>query len=64
LGLPLGFERGPEPLIFLGVFAGDEGAAGTQAVSEGVEAHGGLPLRGDRAGRMLGILAVCYLLLF
>ena len=39
----LGFERGPEPLVFLGVFAGDESAAGAQAVGEGVEAHGGLP---------------------
>jgi hypothetical protein len=27
LGLPLGLERGPEPLVLLGIFAVDEGAA-------------------------------------
>ena len=42
LGVPLGFEIGPELLIVGGVLAGDEDATGTQAVGEGVESHGGL----------------------
>ena len=62
LGLPLGFEISPELLVILGVFAGDEEATGTQAVSEGVEAYGGLALRSFRTGGLLGILPVGFLL--
>src|ERR1017187_9554083 len=53
LGLPLGFEIGPELLVFLGVFVGEDEVTGTQAVSEGVEAHGGLGLGSVGTGRVL-----------
>jgi hypothetical protein len=58
LGLPLGFEIGPELLVFLGVFAGEDEVTGTQAVGEGVEAHGFLTLPSLRTG---GVLAFCRL---
>ena len=35
LRLPIGFEIGPEFLVFLGVVAGEEEVTGAQAVGEG-----------------------------
>src|ERR1017187_6081377 len=62
LGLPLGFEIGPELLVFLGVFVGEDEVTGAQAVSEGVEAHGGLGLGSVGTGRVLCVLPVGFLL--
>src|ERR1700691_2427273 len=63
LRLPFGFHLVPELVVVRGVFAGKDGAAAPQAVSEGVEADGFLAFRGFRTGGMLGILAVSFLLL-
>jgi hypothetical protein len=63
LRLPVGFHLVPEPGVVRGVFVGDDGGAGAQAVSEGVEADGGFALWGFRTGRMLRVLTVGLVLL-
>src|SRR5580700_5961967 len=63
LGLPLGLQAGPQPLVFLGVFVEDNDVAGAEAVFEGVEAHGGLAVRSFRTRGMLRVAPVGFLLL-
>ena len=62
-GLPVGFQLVPELGVVRGVFVGEHGGAGAQAVGEGIEADGRLPSRSCRTGRMLGIVPVGFLLL-
>jgi len=62
-GLPLVFEAIPEPPVVGDVFAGDDEAAGAQAVGDGVEAGGLHSLKRSRTGRTLGIPPVGLVLL-
>jgi hypothetical protein len=64
LRTPIGFQIVPKPVVALGTVAGQDGAAGAQAVGEGVEADDGFALGGSRTGRMLGILPVGYVVAF
>src|ERR1039458_5431368 len=56
LRLPVGFQLVPELGVVRGVFVGEDGGAGAQAVGEGVEADGVLALGGFRTSRMLGVV--------
>src|ERR1017187_2107105 len=55
-------SRSAQSFVFLGVFVGEDEVTGTQAVSEGVEAHGGLGLGSVGTGRVLCVLPVGFLL--
>jgi hypothetical protein len=63
LGLPVGFQFVPELGVVRAVFVGENGAAGPQAVSEGVEADGGFAFGSFRTCGILRILPVGFLLL-
>ena len=63
LGLPVGIQLVPEPGVVRGVFVGEDGGAGAQAVGEGVEADGVLALICFWTGRLLSILPVGLVLL-
>ena len=56
--LPLGFEIGTELREVFFVFAGQHGAAGTQAVLERVHRDGGFALGGAGACRFLRVAPV------
>jgi hypothetical protein len=51
LRLPVGFQLVPELGVVRGVFVGEDGGAGAQAVGEGVEADGVLALGCFRTSR-------------
>ena len=57
-GLELVVVAGAEGFEVGGVFAGDDGVGGEEAVFESVEAGGGLALGGPRAGGFLSVEAV------
>lgn len=57
-GLEEGVEGVEEGLALGGVFAGQQGGLGGEAVAEGVEAGAGLALGGLGAGREPGVAAV------
>ena len=63
-GPPLGFEVVPELPVVGDVLAGDEQAAGAQAVGDGVLAGGGDTFGSSRAGAVLRVLPVGLLLFF
>ncbi|HYW42530.1 MAG TPA: hypothetical protein VE959_06715 [Bryobacteraceae bacterium] len=51
LRLPFGFEIIAEPLKILLLFAGEDDPAGAEAVTQGIEANGGLSLGSSGARR-------------
>jgi hypothetical protein len=62
LRLPIGYEIGPELLVFLRVFLADEDATSTQPGGEGIEAYSGLALGSFRTGGLLRVLPVGFVL--
>jgi len=60
--MPLVHELAPEVVVLLGFFVAEDEGARAQAVSEGVEAYGGLALRSFWTRRLLGVFAVCLVL--
>ena len=64
LRLPVGFQFVPELGVVRGVFVGEDGGAGAQAVGEGVEADGRFAFWSFRTSGMLGIVPVGLLLLW
>ncbi|HYW48706.1 MAG TPA: hypothetical protein VE959_37930 [Bryobacteraceae bacterium] len=57
-GLPFGFQAIAKLLKFLGVFAGEDDPAGAKAVTQGVEANGGLSLGSFGASRQKRVATI------